>query len=85
MEIGGNDQFDLNSYLIYPARQPVHRAFLHNRGGGDLYVDGLRDVVWQKRGVAEVRRFFLVLAPLPPGSHHVGVSARVQGRLAYTR
>ena len=32
MEIGGNDQFVLNSYLIYPAREPVHRAFLHNSG-----------------------------------------------------
>ena len=45
-------------------------------GGSNLYVDGLRDVVGEKRGVGEVGSVFLVLAPVPPGGHHVGVSAQ---------
>lgn len=39
----------------------------------NLDVDGLGDVVGEKRGVTEVGGVLLVLAPLTPGRHNVGV------------
>ena len=48
-------------------------------GAANLYVDRLRDVVWEKRRVAEVGSVILVLAPLPPGSHHVSIAVQGHG------
>lgn len=39
-----------------------------------LDVGRLRDVVGEESGVAEVRGVFLLLAPVAPSGHHLGVA-----------